>query len=183
MSIADVSEISDVVSAITKLDVEKFAELAKNGADLKWAYLDDGNNPFLVALKCYGEKICAIPANGKSNEEQIAKLEDIAKKAMSIISIFLENGADVNCEDAKGCTPLGCVKYYLHWGMLSFLLIAMSGNVGDKKDVAQTVSKIFDDFASILVKAGADENRKNKFGETHQEYADRIMMENIRKWF
>lgn len=90
---------------------------------------------------------------------------------------------DANCEDIKGCTSLGCVKYNLYWGMLSFLLISMSGKTDDKKDVAQTVSEAFDDFASILIRAGADENRKNRFGETPPKYADRIMTENIRKWF
>lgn len=178
-----IPDVMDVISAITKLDVEKLAELAKNGADLKWDYFDDGNTPLLVALRNYGEKICDIPSNGKTNEEQIAELEDIAKKAASIISVLLENGVDANCEDIKGYTPLGCVKYYLYWGMLSFLLISMSGKTDDKKDVAQTVSKTFEDFASILIRAGADENRKNKFGETPPEYADRITMENIRKWF
>lgn len=183
MSMADISDISDVVFAITKLDVEKLKELAKKGADLKWAYLDDGNNPLLVALKNFGGRISDIPLNEKTNEEQIAELEDFAKKAMSIISIFLENGVDANCEDIKGCTPLGCVKYYLYDGMLSFLPISMSGKADEKKDVAQSLSKVFDDIASILIGAGADENRKNRFGEKPSEYADRIMMDEIKKRF
>lgn len=177
------SDVTDVIFAITKLNVEKLAELAKNGADLKWEYFDDGNTPLLVALKNYGERLSEIPSNGKTNEEQIAEIEEFAKKGTAIISIFLENGVDANCEDIKGCTPLGCVKYYLYWGMLSFLPIAMSGKAEDKKDVAQAISKFLDDVASILIRAGADENRKNRFGETPPKYADRIMTENIRKWF
>ena len=59
----------------------------------------------------------------------------------------------------------------------------MSGKSEDKKDVAQSISKFFDDVASILIRAGADENRKNRFGETPPEYADRIMTEEIKKRF
>ena len=177
------SDVTDVIFAITKLDVERLAELAKKGADLKWAYLDDGNNPLLVALKNYGERISEIPSNGRTNEEQIAEIEEFAKKGTAIISIFLENSVDPNCEDIKGCTPLGCVKFYLYLGMLSFLPIAMSGKSEDKKDVAQSISKFFDNVASILIRAAVDENRKNRFGETPPEYADRIMTEEIKKRF
>ena len=82
------SDVTDVIFAITKVNVEKLAELAKNGADLKWEYFDDGNNPLLVALKNYGERISEIPSNGKTNECQIAELEEFAKKGTAIISIF-----------------------------------------------------------------------------------------------
>lgn len=174
-------DIADVLRAIQKFDVETFSRLAKNGAPLDWTIPDDGYNPFLFALKVFGEKISGIPLDEKSNGEQIAELEDIGKKAMSILSIFLENGANVNCEDKDGCTPLGCVKYHLYLGMLSFLPSAMDGKADEKKEVMQTVSKLFDDIASILIKAGADENRVNKFGESHSEYADRIMTGGIEK--
>lgn len=175
--------IADIVIAITKLDVEKIAEFAKDVEDLNWTDPDNGNNLLFVSLKNFGGRISDIPLNEKTNEEQIAELEDFAKKAMSIISIFLENGVDPNCEDIKGCTPLGCVKYYLYDGMLSFLPISMSGKADEKKDVAQYLSKVFDDIASILIGAGADENRTNRFGEKPSEYADRIMMDEIKKRF
>ncbi len=175
------NDIMNFILAINELNVEKFAELAKNGEDLNWTNPDDGNTLFLISLKNFGERISGIPLDKKSSEEQIAELEDIAKKAMSIISIFLESGANVNCEDIDGCTPLGCVKYYLYLGMLSFLPSAMDGKVGEKKDVMQMISRIFEDITLILVKAGADENRKNKFNETPSEYANRFMMDGIKK--
>lgn len=59
----------------------------------------------------------------------------------------------------------------------------MNGKSEEKKDVAQLISKFFDDVASILTRAGADENRKNRFGEKPSEYADRIMMDEIKKRF
>ena len=130
--------IADIVIAITKLDVEKIAEFAKDVEELNWTDPDNGNNLLFVSLKNFGGRISDIPLNEKTNEEQIAELEDFAKKAMSIISIFLENGVDANCEDIKGCTPLGCVKYYLYEGMLSFLPISMSGKADEKKDVVTT---------------------------------------------
>lgn len=58
-------DIADVLRAIQKLDVETFSSLAKNGAPLNWTIPDDGYNPFLFALKVFGEKISRIPLDEK----------------------------------------------------------------------------------------------------------------------
>lgn len=181
--IENLPNLGEILTAIQKFDVEKFASLAENDDydDLNWTNSDDGYNPFLIALKTFGEKISGIPLNEKSNEEQIAEIEGFGKKATSIISIFLENGVNVNCETVSGLTPLGCVKYYLYLGMLSFLPSAMDGKADEKKVVMQSLSNFFDGITAILVEAGADEKRKNKFGETPSQYADRAMTEGIEK--
>lgn len=154
--------------------------LLENGADVNDADCM-GYTPLLFVIGIFSEKIATIPLNKKSNEEQIAALEMIAPKVMSLISILLKNGANANCEASDGGTPFGLLKYNLYLGMLGFLPSAMDGNIGEKKTAMKTLSKILEDIEVLLVEAGADENRLNKFGETPRQYADRIMFEGIDK--
>lgn len=173
-------KLEELFSAIENCDIEKIPWLARYGPTVNLCD-SSGFTPLLFTIMEFGEKISSILLEENSNENQNAALADISKNATSIISILLENGAIANSERKDGCTALGLLKYYFYLAMLSFLLSAMDGNVCEKKDVMQAVSKIFDDITSILVGAGADENRVNKFGETPSEYADRFMMNKIEK--
>lgn len=94
---------------------------------------------------------------------------------------MLENGADAGYEDADGCTALGLLKFFWQLGMLAFLPSVAAGIIAQKKEVMHLVSKIFHDMMLILIEAGADENRMNKFGETPAKYAGRIMTEEMEK--
>lgn len=105
--------IADIVIAITKLDVEKIAEFAKDVEELNWTDPDNGNNLLFVSLKNFGGRISDIPLNEKTNEEQIAELEEFVKKGTAIISIFLENGVDANCEDIIRLHAFGMCKIFI----------------------------------------------------------------------
>ena len=173
--------LEEMISAIENYNVGNIPVLVKYGADLN--YVDPKGNTFLLfAIHKLGGKVSSILLDEKSTEKQEAALGDIAKKATSLISTLLENGVNVNYEDLDGCTALGLVKYNLHLGMLSFLPSALDGNIGEKQEAMQLVSKIFYDITAILIAAGADENHTNKFGETPSKYAERIMMDGINNY-
>lgn len=173
-------KLQELFSGIENCDIEKILQLARSGIIVN-SWDSTGLTPLLFTIMKFGEKISSISLEENSNEIQKTALADIAKNVTSIISILLENGAIVNYEKSDGGTALGVLKYYWYLGMLSFLPSVIDGNIGERKDVVKSVSKIFDDIASILIGAGADEDRKNKFGETPSEYADRIITGEVEK--
>ncbi|MBD5427378.1 MAG: ankyrin repeat domain-containing protein [Treponema sp.] len=172
--------LQELISAIENCDTEKISYLAKNGMDMNCTDAS-GCIPLFFAIRKFGGMISSVSFEKNSNKKQTAALAEIAKKATAVISALLENGADVCYEDADGCTALGLLKFFLFLGMLAFLPSAADGVIARKKEVMQLVSKMFHDMTLILIEAGADENRTNKFGETPAKYAGRIMTEEMEK--
>lgn len=173
-------KLQELFSAIENCDIEKISQLARSGIIVN-SWDSSGFTPLLFAIMKFGEKISSILLEENSNENQNAALADVAKNTASVISILLENGAIVNYEKSDGGTALGLLKYYWYLGMLSFLPSVIDGKISEKKDVVESVSKIFDDIASILVEAGANKDRVNKFGEGPSEYADRAITRDVKK--
>lgn len=174
------NDLQELFSAIENCDIEKISCLAKNGVDLN-ATNSTGCSPLLFAISKFCRKIAAIPLEEDFSKNQNSALVDIEKDAMLLISILLENGANVNYETQDGCTPFGLLKFNLYLVMLSFLPSAMDGGADEYKLAMKTISKIFKNLTSLLIQAGADENYVNKFNETPSQYAERIMTEEIEK--
>lgn len=173
-------KLQELIAAIENCDTEKISCLAKNGMDMNGADAS-GCTPLFFAVRKFGGMISSVSFEKNSNKKQIAALSEIAKKATAVISVLLENGADASYEDADGCTALGLLKFFWQLGMLAFLPSVADGIIAQKKEVMKMVSKIFHDMTVILIKAGADENRTNKFGETPVKYAGRIMTGEMEK--
>ena len=172
--------LQELISAIENCDTEKISYLAKNGMDMNCTDAS-GCTPLFFAIRKFGGMISSVSFEKNSNKKQTAALTEIAKEATAVISALLENGADVGYEDSDGCTALGLLKFFWQLGMLAFLPSVAEGVIARKKEVMQLVSKMFHDMTLILIEAGADENRTNKFGETPAKYAGRIMTGEMEK--
>lgn len=167
--------------AIENFDMETIRRFTRYGYMAMLSKNSDGFTPLLFAILKFDENVSSVLYEKTSNENQIAAITNLTEKTKAVLSILLQFGGTADYELSDGCTSLGLLKYYYYLEMLSFLPIAMDGKAEEKKEVMKTVIQMFDDITSVLVESGANENRKNKFGETPSEYADRIMMGGIEK--
>ena len=127
--------------------------------------------------------------NEKFKANQTSLMEAIIFRQEEIAKLLIENGADVNAQDDKGWSAL-------HFAAQSYLpntiklLIAKKANIDLQDSLGSTPlfravinSKRGGEIIRILLKAGADRNKKNNYGHSPLEIAQKVDDHKIIEYF
>ncbi len=163
LSIAVAQNNKDVVSL-----------LLKNGADSNKKDREEGS-PLMIAFSKGYKEICSLLMENGANSDEILWLAAVMQST-EVMQFFLDRGADVNCENSDGLTPLKCA-ILTNYKEMVLLLISYGADVNfersrpSEKNAARTPleSAIITgntEMVSLLITYGADVNYKTKNGNT-----------------
>jgi ankyrin repeat protein len=152
----------DLLDASINGDLEKAIWAIEKGADVD-AKHNEGNTP----LHWKGQTPLCL-ASWKRHD--------------SIVSLLLENGANVNVKDEDGCTPLHFASMEGQDAVVS-LLLENGADVNAKNDYGNTpLHKAgyngHEAVVSLLLEKGADRNITNYYGKTPLQIAQKYKKQN-----
>lgn len=160
--------------AVTQNNKDAVLLLLKNGADPNKKSSKFGS-PLMIAFQKVNKKMCSLLIENGANPDEVLCVA-AAMPTTDVAQFFLDRGANVNCENSNGNTPLTTAISFHQKEMVLFLIsngadVNFERSNSTEKKIPRTplesAINIGDaEIVSLLITYGADVNYKTKNGNT-----------------
>lgn len=160
--------------AVTQNNKDAVLLLLKNGADPNKKSSKFGS-PLMIAFQKVNKKMCSLLIENGANPDEVLCVA-AAMPTTDVAQFFLDRGANVNCENSNGDTPLIAAICFRQKEMILFLIsngadvnFERSNSTETKipRTPLESAINIGDaEIVSLLITYGADVNYKTKNGNT-----------------
>lgn len=160
--------------AVTQNNKDAVLLLLKNGADPNKKSSKFGS-PLMIAFQMINKEMCSLLIENGANPDEVLCVA-AAMPTTDVAQFFLDRGANVNCENSNGNTPLTTAISFHQKEMVLFLIsngadVNFERSNSTEKKIPRTPLEAAiltgdAEIVSLLITYGADVNYKTKNGNT-----------------